>query len=317
MAVPVFFLMTVLPVVGKTQPPPAVQELSLETSDGIRVAAWYYPAATEATPTATVILVHDLGGSHATVEDLARALQKAGCAVVAPDLRWHGSSRPRAAAAGASGPGRSEAAAAPQVLRKADFEAMAASAGGRVRDQASQRGDLEAVRHWIRQQADAGKLDIDRLCIVGSGLGATLAAMWVAADWNWPPTTAGPQGRQVRAIALVSPAMTQKGLPMTAPLASEALRSAVPVLVLAGTGDRDAGRVFDQFKKYRPKEWFQQRADQTSEKARELDAPGDASVFFIQCKTTLSGDKLVTDPTINASDQIKNFFGMALARKPD
>jgi dienelactone hydrolase len=290
------------------QEPPAADEQALETSDGVRFGAWYYAAPAETKPTATVILIHDIGGSHKSVGDLARALQRAGCAVVAPDLRGHGSGSQRSGEAAAD---------AHQLLRKADFEAMAAS-DGRVRDDpaSSHRGEIEAVRGWIKKQADAGKLDIDRLCVVGSGLGATLAAMWTAADWNWPPTTAGPQGQQVKALVLVSPAMAKRGLPMTGPLASEAIRFAVPVMVLAGTNDREASRFFDQLKRFRPKAWFQQRDGQPPEKARDLEDPSDATAFLIQCNTTLSGDKLATDTTVNVADKMKTFLGMMLDKKP-
>lgn len=294
---------------------PPAQEQALETSDGVRFAAWHYPVPPESQAVATVILIHDLGGSHKTVGDLARSLQKSGCAVVAPDLRGHGSSSSRAGDGAAA---RGEQGESPQLLRKSDFEAMAASSG-RVRDDpaSSNRGEIEAVRAWIKRQADAGKLDIDSLCVVGCGLGATVAAMWTAADWNWPPTTGGPQGQQVRALVLVSPAMSKRGLSMTAPLASEPLRFSVPVMVLAGSGDREAARVFDRFKLSRPKEWFQQRDGQQPETAKDLQAPADATAFFIQCNTTLSGDKLATDATINAAEKMKTFIGLSLARKRD
>jgi dienelactone hydrolase len=290
---------------------PAAEEITLETSDGIRVAAWFYPPPADAKTPAVVILIHDLGGSHLTVADLARSLQRAGSAVVAPDLRGHGETRLRAGA-GTAGKGDAEAA---QLLKKADYEAMAAAAGGRVRDQALHRGEIEAVRHWIKVQSDAGRLDIDRLCVVGSGFGGMLAALWTAADWNWPPTTNGPQGQQVRALVLVSPSMSKRGLAMTGPLASEAIRFAVPVMVLAGTSDRDAGRLFDQFKRFRPKEWFTQRDGQPPEKPRELEDASDATAFYLQANTTLSGDKLATDATVNVAEKVKTFISLALARK--
>lgn len=292
--------------VAQERPLAAAEEQSLETSDGVRFGAWYYAAPPETKPTTTVILIHDLGGSHKSVGDLARALQRAGCAVVAPDLRGHGAQ-----------PQRSGDGDAHLLLRKVDFEAMAAS-HGRVRDDpaSSHRGEIEAVRGWIKKQADAGTLDLDRLCVVGSGLGATLAAMWTVADWNWPPTTAGPQGQQVRALVLVSPAMSKRGLSMVAPLATETIRSSVPIMVLAGTSDREASRFFDQLKRFRPKAWFQQRDGQPPEKARDLEDPGDATAFLIQCNTTLSGDKLATDTTLAVADKVKTFLGLMLDKKP-
>jgi dienelactone hydrolase len=294
---------------------PTVEELRLETSDGIRIAAWYYPVAKEAKATATVILVHDLEGSHKTVDNLARSLQQAGCAVVAPDLRNHGGSGSRSAGLAVGSP-RADA-GEPRLLKKADLEAMAAATGGRLRDQSALRGELEASRNWIKQQSDGVTLDINRLCVVGCGLGGTLASMWTAADWNWPPTTTGPQGQQVRALALISPVWATKGISMSAPLTSTALQRTIPIMVLAGKADRDASRLFDQLKRYRPEAWFQQRAGQPVEKARTLDDPADGTVFFVQADTSLTGDKLANDPSLQVADQIKTFFALALARRPE
>ena len=296
-----------------------VEELRLETSDGIRIAAWYYPVPENTKAAVTVILVHDLEGSHKTVENLARSLQRAGCAVVTPDLRGHGGSGSRPGAL--AGSGSKADTADTRLLKKIDLESMAAATGGRLRDQSALRGEIEAVRNWIKQKADAGALDIDRLCVVGCGLGATLATMWTAADWNWPPTTTGPQGQQVRALALVSPVWAMKGISMSVPLASEALQRKIPIMVLAGKGDRDAIRLFDQLKRFRPAEWFQQRADQpaekATEKAKDLKDPASGTAFFIQADTSLSADKLANDPSLKVADQLKTFFALAFARKPE
>jgi dienelactone hydrolase len=298
------------PATGET-----IEELRLETSDGIRIAAWYYPAPEDAKAVATVILVHDLEGSHKTVDNLARNLQRAGCAVVAPDLRCHGGSGSRPAAPTGSG-GKGDA-MEPRMLKKIDLESMAAATGGRLRDQSAMRGEIEAVRSWIKQKSDGGTLDIDRLCVVGCGLGGTLASMWTAADWNWPPTTTGPQGQQVRALALISPVWATKGISMSVPLTSDAIQHAIPLMVVAGKSDRDAIRLFDQLKRFRPSEWFQQRAGLPAEKAKDLEDPADGTAFFIQIDTTLTADKLANDPALKVADQIKTFFTLALARKPD
>jgi len=292
-----------------------VEELQLETSDGIRIAAWYYPVPDDAKAVATVILVHDLEGSHKTVDNLARNLQRAGCAVVAPDLRCHGGSGSRPAALTGSG-GKGDA-ADPRLLKKIDLESIAAATGGRLRDQSALRGEIEAVRNWVKQKSESGTLDIDRLCVVGCGLGATLASMWTAADWNWPPTTTGPQGQQVRALALISPVWATKGISMSLPLTSDAIQHKIPILVMAGKGDRDASRLFDQLKRFRPNEWFQQRSGQAPDKAKDLEDPADGTAFFIQTDTSLTADKLANDPSLNVADQIKTFLALALARKPE
>ena len=77
-----------------------------------------------------------------------------------------------------------------------------ASGGSRIRRTARIKGDLETVRMWLEEKGAEGGPNLDQLCVIGSGLGGTLAAIWTAADWNWIPNTKGPQGQQVRALIL-------------------------------------------------------------------------------------------------------------------
>ena len=287
---------------------PAAEELALETSDGLNLSAWYYAVSEDAAPLATVILVHDLDGSHKSVEPLALALQKLGCAVVAPDLRGHGASTIRTMANGR------EEKIDPKTFKKSDLELIAAAMGGSVRDQSAIRGDIEAVRNFVKEKSDAGELDIDRLCVVGSGTGATLAALWTAADWAWPPIASGPQGQQVRALVLISPIWATKGLSISPALSADVLKRQLPIMVLAGKDDRDATRLVEQLKKQRPKEWFEQRAGQQPAKAKDLEKVADATIFFMQADSTLSGDKLAADRSAGPGDRVKTFLSLVLDR---
>ena len=291
------------------------EKFDLETSDGVALAAWYYAAPRDEKPLATVILVHDLEGSHKSVEPLALALQRDGCAVVAPDLRGHGASAPR------SGTSGSEEKNTANMLKKSDLEMMAATAGGRVREQAAIQGDIETVRNFIRRKAEAGELDMDRLCVVGCGTGATLAALWTAADAAWPPLASGPQGQQVRALVLISPAWVTKGLTIAPALASDAFKKETPIMVVAGADDRDAVRLADQMKRNRPREWFDQREGQKFTAAKDLTKDEDAeaakvtakaSFVFWQSNSKLSGDKLAAEPAARAAALVKGFLSKKL-----
>ena len=75
-------------------PKDTIDEDTVTTSDGWTIPLWCYRIPDDATPQGIVILLHDLGGSHASVEPLAKALQASKCIVVAPDLRGHGDSEP-------------------------------------------------------------------------------------------------------------------------------------------------------------------------------------------------------------------------------
>jgi alpha-beta hydrolase superfamily lysophospholipase len=280
------------------------EELVLETSDGVKLHAWHYPATVEEgrRPTATVILLHDFAGSHRSVESLAEALQAAGCDVVAPDLRGHGASVEKA------GEDVDQ-----RLLKKIDFELMAATRGGQIRDQSAIRGDVEAVRNWIKRRAEAGTLDMDRLVVVGSGCGAAVAAAWTAEDANWPPSTQGAQGRQVRGLVLISPAWTTRGFSIGTPLAHEAIRTKVPVLVIGGRDDSDARKVFEQIKRQRPAAWYRQFADGRKD-PENIEDPAKLTAFFVEIDSTRSADALASDATLNAGRFIANFLGRVLAR---
>jgi pimeloyl-ACP methyl ester carboxylesterase len=274
---------------------PGPERLLLPTSDGVQLAAWYYPvpkgddAAAPDKP-AVAMLVHDLDGSHASVEPLARALQQQRIAVVAPDLRGHGESVTRVPAAGAAE--KVEA----RLLKKPDLEAMSRTGGGRVREQAAVRGDLEAVRGWIKKQSEAGSLDFDRLFIVGSGLGAAVAMTWAVEDARWPAIATGPQGRQVRGIVLVSPTWTTRGFSIAPVLADDLIRRSLPLLVIAGTEDRDGVKLYDQLKRQRPTEWYEKRADQpaTQPAGRGEQGATAATLFLFQLNTPRERDALAS-----------------------
>jgi pimeloyl-ACP methyl ester carboxylesterase len=314
---------------GAARPPavmPAPEPLELETSDGVGVTAWLYRAPDDepgrspggtAKPggnapsrppvRTTVILLHDLGGSHETVAPLAIGLQRGGCHVIAPDLRGHGESTKRLDASG-----RGDTLEA-KLLKRGDLEAMAASAGGTVRDQATARGDIESIRDHLRGRGEPGGPSLDRLVVAGVGAGATVAAMWTAADASWPPLATGPQGRQVRALVLISPAWTPRGLPILPALGQEAVKRDLPILVVAGRGDRDATRVFDQVKKNRPQEWFEQRAGQKPASAPKLERPADATAVFLQIDSEDSGEKLLGGRKSDPTEMVRGFLGVVLA----
>jgi len=269
----------------------AGERLKLTTSDDVALAAWFYPAAEseeEAGPgddakVPVVILLHDLDGSHESVEPLAQALRSAGMAVVAPDLRGHGATKVP------EGKGANDS----KSLKKPDFERMVVTSVGRVREQAANRGDIETLRNWIRDNADKHRLDPEKLIVVGSGVGAAVGAQWTVLDANWPDLASGPQGRHVRGLVLVSPAWTTRGFTISPALAAEPVRKTLPVLVIGGTPDSDAVKIYDQLKRQRPDSWSEKRTGQPAPtQAAKLGADDRPSLYLRQFDTALSGDRL-------------------------
>ena len=277
------------PAVGDAaaaKPKDAAEELTLEASDGVEVKAWYYPVKKEAEALGSVILIHDLGGSHLTVEPLARILQATGYAVVAPDLRGHGETKLLTAP--------SQVEDQSKVLKKLDFEMMAATRGGQKRDQSGIRGDIECVRNWLKQQADEGALVMKPLFVVGAGVGAAVAATWTAADAMWPDIATGPQGRDVTGLVLVSPVFTARGFSIAPALASEAVRHSVPLQVIVGNADRDGTKVFDQLKRQRPKLWYDNRHPNGEGKDASPATPAEARLLLFAVESDQAGDALAS-----------------------
>lgn len=300
--------------------PATAEKLALQTSDGVTVAAWYYPIPKDARPIGAVILVHDLGGSHRTVEPLAKALQAAGCVVVAPDVRGHGESRVANLPDGQDDQSK--------LLKKPDFDQIAASRGGRMRDQSGVYGDIESARNWLKKQMAADGIPKDTpLFVIGSGLGAMLAANWTAADAMWPDLASGPQGREVAGLVMISPSFATKGYSLAPALANEFVRRAVPVLLIAGATDRDAIKVFDQIKRQRPREWFDNRHPHQPAGGKDKDASpcevAEASLVMLVSQADRSGDALASlrsaDARARAGDPaalITGFMRFAATKNP-
>ena len=267
----------------------------LMTSDGVPLQVVYYPSQGKAT--ATVILVHDIGGSEKTVRKLASGLQQAGCAVAVPDLRGHGASK------------RPDLDASKKNLSANQLRMIPASGGGRIRKSANLRGDLETVRNWLLEKEETGDVDLDRLCIIGSGLGGTLAATWAAADWNWLPNTQGPQGQQVQSVILISPVWANQGISITSALGARTalgqrevkpLLEHLPIMIIAGSDDRQASQLFQRLKGARPTSWFKESANGTKQQSKRTLSPNQnktGPLVFEEIRSSLRADKLASLPS--------------------
>ena len=64
------------------------QDVTLETSDGVSLAAWYVPSANRA----AIVLLHGAGSTRSNVLDQAAVLAEAGFGVLMVDARGHGDS---------------------------------------------------------------------------------------------------------------------------------------------------------------------------------------------------------------------------------
>ena len=157
-----------------------VRQLRLTTADEVGISAAYYPAVTD--PAAAVVLLHDIGRTRDEWASFAAALQRAGIAALAIDLRGHGESTRRLTAQG------------PQRVDFHDFT---------PRDFEDMLLDVNAAVDWLAEQPG---IDKHRIGIVGSSLGANVALRYAAFN------------EDLAALLLLSPGMTYRGLRADEPM---------------------------------------------------------------------------------------------------
>ncbi len=234
-------------------PPEATK---VTTKDGVELSITYYPGpfakdpalGKQATP---VVLLHGEKDTQSMFSSLAKRLQSTGqtdkstsFAVVTVDLRGHGASTRQK---GLDGQNRQVDVA---KLSRKDILSMSAL-------------DMEAVRSFLVRKNDAGELNLNKLCLVGVGLGATVAVNWAAQDWSAPPLLVGKQGQDVKALVLVSPQWKYRGVMLQQALRLPAIKKNIAWMLVYGeqSSDQaaDAKRIYRQLERFHPEPTSQQR----------------------------------------------------------
>jgi len=192
---------------------PAPEDIDLETSDGLQMQATFY-GSNQGKNAVPVIMLHAWKGSRADFAGLALDLQARGCAVIVPDLRGHGKSTTIKR-------GGETSTIEQPTMRKGDIEAMVTY-------------DLEAVKTYLMDRNNAGELNIEKLCVVGNEMGATVAINWAIYDWHWAQLPTVKQGQDVKALVLISPPMNFQGINIAASLNQPLLQTGLSVLLIAG-----------------------------------------------------------------------------------
>jgi alpha-beta hydrolase superfamily lysophospholipase len=271
---------------GKDKPAPPA-DLNVTTSDGVRLAITYYPSnrGREAVP---ILLLHMSKGSRTDYKYLASELQQQGFAVIVPDLRGHGDSTQQKL-------GGNEYTLSAAKLPVEQYKYMVEK-------------DMYAVKEFLWEKNNAKELNLNKLCVIGAEMGASVAVNFTAFDAaGYGDSDRGPYygplqlGLFVKALVLLSPEVSFKGLPL-APLPGD-LRKTLPVLILVGKEDpkslNEAERVSKLFKRIDPK------------KAE------DTTYFFRTLDTKLQGTKLLEPKTLNTDRIILQFLDLRLVQSDE
>lgn len=261
-------------------PPP--ENLALKTADDVTIAVTFYPSPSkQGRTTVPVMLLHAWKGNRGDFEALALKLQRAGHAVIAPDLRGHGdSSRP----AGRVG-----------ELRPADYLSIVEPGG-----------DLETIKRFLMEKNNAGELNIEKLCLVGVEMGAVMALNWAARDWSWPTLAVGKQGQDVKALVLVSPEWSFKGVRISEAVANTNVRADLSVLIVVGKGNSkllaEARRLHSAFEKYH------------GPSPTDDDAAA-ATLWYKTPQTSLQSTRLLNEKSMHVDEMILRFVDLRLVKQ--
>jgi len=282
----------VSPAMAQQRRSPDSDAVTLTTRDGVRLKASFYPSGLgkEAVP---IVMLHDFKESRAVFNGLAQALQspaggqRPSHAVLTVDLRGHGEST---SITGRNGETRKLEAAR---LGKQDFRNMVLY-------------DMEAVRRFLVKKNDAGKLNLNKLCLLGSGMGANVATTWAAVDWSSPKLASRKQGQDVKGLILASPDWGFRGLPMLRPIKQRDVRQEISMLILYGKQDRKAAKsaetVYKNLERYHP--------DPPPE-----EGPESKDLVMIARPTSLQGTRLLTDPNFGVLPNLEFFLDARLSQQ--
>jgi pimeloyl-ACP methyl ester carboxylesterase len=290
-----------LPATAQEQPQgPAPENETLRAADDVQLAITYYasPArkgSAQAKQTTPVVMLHDYKDTRVKFAPLARRLQSQGdangngpsFAVVIVDLRGHGESNK-------------------QFSINGDQRELNAAKIGKndVADMATL--DMEEVRKFLVGKNDAGELNLNKLCLIGTGMGANVAVNWSAQDWAAPPLAIGKQGQDVKALVLVSPRWTYQGLGFQAPLSFRPLNQNVAWMLIYGAQDpkvkADVDRIYKQLERYHPA-------------VPANDAGRQSNLLALELPSKLQGDSLLTQAGQATEDRIVAFLLEHVAKK--
>jgi pimeloyl-ACP methyl ester carboxylesterase len=257
---------------------PEPEDVTIPTRDGVLLAATYY-GSLEGKDAVPIVCLPGFEGTRNEYAELALDLQELGYAVLTVDLRGHGDSTKLQGGGPEFDTSR---------LRPEHFKLMVVQ-------------DLEAVNRFLWEKNNAEELNLNKLCLIGAELGATVAANYAAHDWSIPNYGALQQGQFVKGLVLLSAEMRSKGLQMTQPMQHPAMQNQVAVMLLFGKLDR--GVVGDSEKIYR-------RLTHSQPQPKD---PKERRVFAFGIDTRLQGTKLL-DPRLKTQRYIVGFLKVKLAQ---
>ncbi len=266
----------------KLPPPKAVE---LITKDGVKLNLAYYASPLKEEG-GVVVLLHMFKGSQVDFKSLPILLQRDGYAVVVPDLRGHGKST---TVVRGDREGTIDASA---MKRAADFEPLIVE-------------DMEAIRKFLIEKNNNKELNCRKTCLVGAEMSAVVALNYAILDWSYPPLTTGPQGQDVKALILITPPWTFKGLTIKAALDQKDILSNLSFLII--NGETDSAHAAGAKRLH---QWLERISPTPAKDAAERQ-----KVFARMPKTSLQGTKMLGVAGVSIEKDILQFLKLRIANR--
>ncbi|EMI52757.1 hydrolase [Rhodopirellula sallentina SM41] len=198
-----------------TDPALKPRPVSLTTKDNIKLNSFYFPSK-QGKEGAPVILIHEWKGQGAPYLKLCVALREAGFGVLVVEYRGHGNSKK-------------------YMDRSGEEKEFNIATMGRRDVEAIVRYDIEEAKQFLKEENNAGRLNLNALCLIGVEEGAILAGYWAVRDWKIPSVGRMKQGQDVKGLVYVSPEKNLNGLAMNTPITDKNLVR-LPTMIVAGKG---------------------------------------------------------------------------------
>lgn len=263
--------------------PPEPITVTRTTRDGVELSIRYFPG-TEDENTIPIMIIHDWNEEGSDYEEVARFLQSQGYAVAVPDLRGHGNSTQRVNTRS----GKSEN-LVPEKLRSRDMINII-------------RNDLEETKRFLLQENNEKKLNLQKLCIIGIGRGSLFALNYAVKDWSHKDLVGFKQGKDIKAIVLISPVLSSRGLSAKNAVEHAAFEGHISMLIVAGNNKsalKNAKYIYNRLK------------NPLTVNDNDISK---STLFLKEKDTKLKGHKLLTEPELNTQEIVNAFIELRLRK---
>lgn len=227
------------------------EKVRFQSVDGVQLHGTYWPGRGRTPP--VVLLVHELGkdSRQKVWRELAVALQKEKYAVLAFDLRGHGLSTE----------------VEPDLFWQPAFPNRAMVRNLNPLEIEFKRfdkryypalvNDLAAAKAFLNRKNDAGECNTGSLSVVAAGTGATLASIWINAEWHryrfYPPSLFGmpatlansPEGDKLLCGVFldVTPSLGGRSIPLASLLDVPGRQRKMPLALFHGDENEPSTRL--------------------------------------------------------------------------